>query len=176
MPCVGCEERMSDPEGNFKMRFICGPDGKLLKGAPGNFECGSVHKLPFRHSRFKFWELIEQAPVLRVPDITEEDSVFDESVFMPEEADEEAAEISLTPAPQPEEEINIDPDAPAILESYEAYELGTTTLSDEPSEEPVSETSGEDLLDILAARGVEVKKGTRTTTLQKMVDELVSEG
>jgi len=43
-----------------------------------------------------------------------------------------------------------------------------------PVEEPVGDTR-DDLLDILKHAGVEVKPGTRTTTLRKMVDNLESQ-
>lgn len=80
----------ADETRKVKMRFKCTPEGKLLKGAPGNYTCGEVYMMPYRLSRFKFWELIEKPPELHVPPMSGEDSVFsdEESVFVPPEVEE----------------------------------------------------------------------------------------
>lgn len=43
-------------EGLFKMKFV-GKPGE--RGAPGNYKYGHVYKMPYRHSQFSFWELVE---------------------------------------------------------------------------------------------------------------------
>lgn len=53
--------------GNAKMRFICGKNGELLKGAPGNFKCGEIVSQPFYLSEFPFWELVDPMPELKTP-------------------------------------------------------------------------------------------------------------
>ena len=49
--------------GNVKMRFICGVNGELLKGAPGNFKCGQIVSQPHHLSEFPYWELVD--PLLK---------------------------------------------------------------------------------------------------------------
>lgn len=167
---------MNDPQGNYKMRFICGPNGKLLKGAPGNFKCGEVVSLPFRHSRFAFWELIDTPPTLKVPDMSEAESVYEETTFLPVDDDEdEVAEIVMSFSAPIDEDLNLSPDTSATIEPYMRYNTGTGVFSEIPEEqEEEKELTRDELLTVLADAGVEVKRGTRTTTLQRMVDELVS--
>lgn len=126
---------MSEPQGNYKMRFICDKNGRLLKGAPGNYECGKVYMQPYRMSKFKFWELIEEPPELKIPAMSEEDSVYSdaEAVFIPPEEEDEEEEVPDTPdspasvqAHQPinlpeDDELNIDPNTPATVEPYVKY-------------------------------------------------------
>ncbi len=68
--------------GNFKMRFIGRPEGKLMKNAPGNFEHGKIYVVPYGHSKFAFWELIDKPPVLKVPASTE---TFEEAFYVPKD-------------------------------------------------------------------------------------------
>lgn len=86
---------MNDPQGTYKMRFKCDSNGSLLKGAPGNYVCGEIYRKAFRHSRFAFWELLEEVPVLIVPESTDEDGVFDESVFIADDAEEILVEMPV---------------------------------------------------------------------------------
>ena len=218
MPCIGCKKRMSEPKGLYWMKFVGRPDGVLMKHAPGNFIHGEKYKVPYNHAQWKFWELLEEAPVLVAPEPSEEDSVFEEDVFIPEEepameitSSLSADEISMTSSAGYEGDAIIDPDAPAIIEPYMMYNTGTGELTEAPEEifeetpevsealmlkseiarltaaledakttpsvkleEVLAEPNRGDLLKILKEAGVEVKPRTRTTTLQKMVDDLGS--
>ncbi len=181
-PC-GCKKDMSNVEGFFKMRFICDANKKLLKGAPGNFKCGEIYMQPFRLSKFPYWELVEAPPTLKIPEVSKSDSVFEETIFVP---DDDEAMVEERPMPKLED-VNIDPDAPAVLEPYMKLNLKTgklTAVPDEPtltmeSATPVSsqprlddEPNREELKKILSEAGVEYSDKARTATLKKMVDEL----
>lgn len=170
---------MIDKNQRFKMRFIGKPNGVFLKGAPGNYVHGKEYMMPFRHSAFAYWELMEEPPVLRV-DESPDDSVFEEAVYIPD--DEEAVVEFTVSAPIDEMVFDVDPEAPAIIEPFMTYNTGTGLMSTyvEPTPEPEIEDAldetpltRKELLKALAEADVEVKKGTRTTTLRKMVDELV---
>lgn len=65
--------------GRFKMMFVGRPDGKLMKGAPGNYEHGKVYSVPLHYSKTKFWKLLDEAPKYVAPDAKREDSVFQEA-------------------------------------------------------------------------------------------------
>lgn len=101
------------------MKFVGRPQGKLMKGAPGNYVQNQIYRIPFRHSKFKFWQLVEETPELVVPEMMLEDSVyesapeevvvektpFEEPIFVPEpevetieEEEDEKAETAESPA------------------------------------------------------------------------------
>ena len=128
---------MSEPQGNFKMRFKCGPNGRLLKGAPGNYECGKVYRMPFRHSKFTFWEPMEELPQLKVPDMSEEESVYEEAIFLPEDETEsyDEALVEMTPSTPNPEDYNVDPDADAVIEPYMKLDLRTGKMRGVTEEE-----------------------------------------
>ena len=85
--------------GNFKMRFIGRPEGKLMKNAPGNFEHGKIYVVPYGHSKFKFWEMIDPEPKLVVPESTEsfeeafyvpkDEELFEDTTYVPSELEED---------------------------------------------------------------------------------------
>ena len=209
-PCDGCLKRMSDPKGLFSMRFVGKPNGVFLRGAPGNYVHGQIYNQPYRMSKFKFWQLEEEIPVLVAPKPNEDDNVFEESVFIPDDEeevvvipeveevvptpDEEAATVEMVPVNLESGDGNpYNPNAPAILEPYAVFNTGTgrttpyvapeitttapigeyevTLSTQEPEEEKLDR---DELMRVLDEAGVEYKKGVRTTTLKKMVDELVS--
>jgi hypothetical protein len=200
--------------GNFKMRFIGKPNGVLMKNAPGNFIHGKTYTVPYGHSKFKFWELLEPVPELKVPEDTDS---FEEAYFVPDEPDTfvvdewsytapEEVEITVsepiieevtvsdsvqevemtTYIPHIVDGVDYNPKAPAILEPYGTFSRKTGGIG-EHKEELIKKNRGEAVLDldvkidnmsrgvlleILKDVGVPVKKGTRTTTLRKMVDSL----
>ena len=192
---------MNDPKGLFKMKFIGKPNGVFMKGAPGNYVHGETYNQPWGNGNYPYWELMEEAPVLKAPEPSESDNVFsDEEIFVaPEEEPipqpvseimveaplkEEtvyAPEISVEPV-QPiihDEDVNLDPNKGATIEPYMSFNTGTGELSDYDEPIPVEETVStvepldrKALLEALELADVEVKKGTRTTTLKKMVDNL----
>lgn len=175
---------MSDPQGNFKMRFIGRPGGVLMRGAPGNYIHNKIYTVPYHYSRFPFWELVDGPLELKIPEMSASESVFDDVVYV---LDDDAATIEVEPKPSPleDEEINADPNTDASIEPYMRYspssnklfDISLSSTSDDEvtvsTPEPV-EKSREELIGILTEAGVEVKPRTRTATLQKMVDELVS--
>ena len=65
--------------GNYWMKFIGKPNGKLMKNAPGNFIHGKKYKVPYGHSKFAFWQMLEEEPVLKIVE-DDGDSVFDDEV------------------------------------------------------------------------------------------------
>lgn len=159
------------------MRFICDPNGRLLKGAPGNFKCGGTYMQPFHLSKFPYWELVEEKPTLKIPDASKSDSVFEETIFVP---DDEVAPVEMYTPPTEVAGVDVDPESPAQIEPYMKLNLNTGKLSavtEEPKVEPQIESveppkTREDLKNILDARGVEYTPKTRTETLVKMVEEL----
>ena len=196
------------------MKFICNENGKLLKGAPGNYKCGEQYKQPFKMSKFAYWQLLETPAELKAPSLGEGDNVFDDDViYVPDDPDEkegevedevvedavvETATVEMTPARIIEDSgVNVDPSAPATIEPYMSYNTGTGKLSpstytasggdyvveatEEPTEEPTEEEEAvnpdeldrDELKRFLDEVGVLYKDKTRTSTLKKMVDELV---
>ena len=125
MPCRGCKDKMTRLEGNAKMRFICNPNGKLLKGAPGNFKCGEIYIQPFHLSSFPYWELVEPTPELKIPETSESDSVFDEPIYVP---DGDAAPVEMRTSPMEVAGVNVDPNAPATMEPYMKFNPRTGQL------------------------------------------------
>lgn len=178
MSCRTCKDKVSRLEGSVKMRFVCDPNGRLLKSAPGNYKCGEVYMQPFHLSKFPFWELVEEAPVLKIPEAAKSDSVFEETIFVP---DDDVAPIEMNPVPSTEVgEVNINPNTPASIKPYKRMDLNTgmlTAAPDKPKAEPRIELveaskTRDELKAILDARGVTYPPKTRTETLAKMVEEL----
>jgi len=116
---------MTRLEGNAKMRFVCSPNGKLLKGAPGNFKCGGIYVQPFHLSSFPYWELVEPTPELKIPEASESDSVFDEPIYVP---DDDAAPVEMRTSPMEVAGVNVDPNAPATMEPYMKFNPRTGQL------------------------------------------------
>ena len=75
------------PQGRFQMKFVGYKDGALIPRAPGNYAQGQVVELPFRHSKYAWWELVEEVPTDVVPEATPEESVFEEVAEEEEEGD-----------------------------------------------------------------------------------------
>jgi hypothetical protein len=190
--------------GNFKMRFVGKPNGVFMKGAPGNFKHGEVYTVPFGHSKFKFWEMLEEEPVLKAPELSSGDDVwnYEEEIYVPEPeitvSEPEVVEVTTTETVQGVEMnthtpimrdgVDYSPNAPAVLEPYGTFNTGTGEVGDH--QEKLAKKKGEAILDldtkvdnmtrgvllgILKDAGVAVKKRTRTTTLRKMVDNLEAE-
>jgi len=110
MPCVGCIKRKEmnmGVTGNFWMRFIGKPNGVFMKGAPGNFIHGQKYKVPYGHSKFPYWELLEEEPVLQVFDDVG-NSVYEDAVYTPDE---------------PGEEVVVDKDSEWSYTETEEYEV-----------------------------------------------------
>ena len=204
---------MNDPKGLFKMKFVGKPNGKFMKGAPGNYIHGEEYNQPWGNGDYPYWQRMEEAPVLVAPEPSEADNVFDEEeeIYVPDETPVvilqpkveimieeipeaveaepvEVSEISVEPLETVvhEETINIDPNTRATMEPHMSFNTGTGALSeyDEPipveetvssietTEPPVETLDRKALLNALELAEVEVKKGTKTTTLKKMVDKL----
>jgi len=201
---------MNEPKGMYKMRFIGKPNGVFMKGAPGNYEQGKVYDQPWGNGNYKYWERLEETPVMVAPELTDADNAFDDEMFVPEEetvvtpqpkleimiedipevveVEKAVEEISVEPATPMvhDEDVNISPYTMATIEPYMSFNTGTGELSDYEEPMPVEETVSSveepalptenldrlELLNALEVAKVEVKKGTRTTTLKKMVDDL----
>jgi len=175
---------MSEPQGNFQMRFICGPNKKLLKGAPGNYECGKTYRKPYRHSKFAFWELIEDVPIVKVPDLSEEESVFEEAIFLPEEETPsyDVAVIEQTVSATP---IDFDARTKELAEDYRRQGMALLDAekgvlvdpgkTEDTVIEEEDEVDRDALKQTLDEAGVEYSNRAHTPTLQALVDELESE-
>ncbi len=145
------------------MRFICDPNGKLLKGAPGNYKCGEVYIQPYHMSEFAFWELVEDIPELKIP---EADDEFEDAFYV-----------------TPDDEPMISVSGGAVLEDSRSfnYDFSQVMLEkaspevEEPIEEPEPELERADLIDILVAHNIEYSKHHSTKHLRKLVDSLKEE-
>ena len=174
---------MSQPQGNFKMRYIGRPNGKLMKGSPGNYIHGKIYNVPFRYSKFAFWELLEPVPELKAPDATSKDSVYEEeeNIYVPPEEDLELdSAFEYTPSAQ----INVDTYTKEISDNYkkQGYTLldadsGVFVEPPEPEEADKVEvvSSREELMKTLDDAGIEYNKRSRTETLIKLVKGLTEE-
>lgn len=145
------------------MKFVGKPNGKFLKGAPGNFTHGEIYTVPYRHSKTAYWELIEEIPELTVPDIDEE---LEESYYIPE--DEPTIENTISAIL---EGVDVNPNTPAIIEPYMTIDGVSGKMKEYKEPEPV-ELSRKDLKKILDDAGVKYNKRTRTENLKKLVDAL----
>lgn len=56
------------------MKFIGKPNGKFMKGAPGSYTHGAIYYMPFKHSNFNYWELVEKPPEMAIPTAPIEES------------------------------------------------------------------------------------------------------
>jgi len=187
---------MSEPEGRFNMRFIGKPDGVLMKHAPGNYKHGQVSKQPYKMSKFPYWELIDPKPTFTAPELSDVDDVFEEAVFVPDEAE---VEIVLDVS---SDEVYLDKyihnDSPATIEPFSAYRITKTPDGENYANIPVSVTSTESvegevtvstsepvveepmydrdaLKKKLTDAGVEFNVNSRTETLRKLVEDLESQ-
>lgn len=189
--------RANEPKGFYKMRFIGKPDGVLMKRAPGNYIHGQIYQQPYHMCKFPYWELVEEAPTLVAPPPDDGDSVFEETVFIPDESEEDVEVDIILDEAGVDDDIDkyINNDTPATIEPFTAYRvtqtedgvqytnippikkhditttepIGEVTLSS--SDDPV-ELSRDELKQKLDDAGVEYDKRTRTSILKKMVDEL----
>jgi hypothetical protein len=128
-PCIGCIKRKKmnmGITGNFRMKFIGKPEGKLMKNAPGNFEHGKEYVVPYGHSKFPFWEMLEPEPKLVVPEDTDS---FEEAYFVPDDsATVEVEEWSYTVSEPPVEEVTMsEPEEETVPESTPVEGIGMTT-------------------------------------------------
>ena len=154
---------MNDPKGLFSMKFIGKPNGVFMKGAPGNYVHGQIYNQPWGNGDYPYWERMEEAPVLKAPEPSDADSVFDDTIFVPEEEpvimlqpkveimvddipeESETLEEEIVYAPsislEPEEptihddDVNLDPNTRATMEPYMSFNSGSGELSE--YEEPV---------------------------------------
>lgn len=163
------------------MRFVGRPEGKLMKGAPGNYEHGKVYVVPYHYSTFKFWELIEHPPELKVPEPSDDDDVYDGTFLPPEELPEEVPEdaVEETVEEDVEEEEVKKPKMVQVItdKGYEKnlqklargdYTVGPDGLIHYNEPEP----SRKELKKKLDEAGVDYNPRTRTPNLIKLVEEL----
>ena len=167
-------------EGNFKMRFVGRPDGKLMKGAPGNYIHGQTYMQPYKMSQFPFWELVDEVPEIQVPD---EEESFEEAYYVP---DEDAATIEVS-EPYDPEFVNTNSTDDAVIEPYASYDVSSGQMKEYEAPPPVEEApeveeelaegipSRKELKKLLDKAGVEYNTRARTDTLLKLVEELDKE-
>lgn len=161
-----------------------------MKGAPGNYKHGEIYVMPFHLSSFPYWELVEPTPELNIPEASKSDSVFEDTIFVP---DDDAAPVEMNTHPTEVAGVNVDPNAPAILEPYMRLNLNTgqlTAVPDEPKLEPkpepekrvdsVVEETKRKLVAELESK-VNIRKDTLSnmtigelTEIKKLVDSIVT--
>ena len=155
--------------GKFRMKFIGKPKGKLMKNAPGNFVHGEIYVVPYGHSKFKFWEMVDPEPKLVIPEDTES---FEEAYFIPTtdewSYDGDEPEVEVTVSEPEEEEVTVSEpvqgvemnthtpmivdgvdyslNAPAVIEPYMTYTKDGKLV--EHSEDLVKKNRGEQILDL----------------------------
>ena len=179
MPCAGCEKNVEKTK--VKLRFVGRTaDGKLVKGAPGNYEVGEITLGPLIWAQVhpKIWELVEPPPELRVPDVAEKDSVYDEGVFVPDDQTQESpsnAEVTLSGAVKPE----LDEHEKEVIAGYKSqgmYLLDADEGILVPPDESIEKDSRsrDELKALLDAAGIKYSKHSRTETLAEMVQTLES--
>jgi len=91
-----CGKKVTDEyAGTFKMRFVgWDREGKLLRGAPGNYKNGDIVSLRWHNSKHAWWEIAEKIPTkatLQVPpgeSVYEPDSNFVEFIDVEEDEEE----------------------------------------------------------------------------------------
>lgn len=164
---------MREITGNFPMKFIGRPEGKLMKGAPGNYIHGQTYNVPYYWSEWAFWELIGEKPTVKVPESTEGDDVYE--AYLPPSDDEP------TPPPTP---VIVKPAPPmpglTTEDGYQKHlqklDRGDYTVDKDGiihyEEDPAPEPDREELKKILNKAGVEYNPRTRTPNLLKLVEEL----
>lgn len=162
-PCITCGDKKNMIEGYFKMRFICGPNGKLLKGAPGNFECGKIYVQPYRLSKFAFWELIEKPPELKIPEDTDN---YEEVYFV-------AQDDEVVPPFDVSGDAYVEKQSDYKWDFSESEEENEEIVEEAESEE--DEASRESLIEMLEENGVEYSKHHSTKYLRKLVDAIEKE-
>lgn len=181
------------------MKFIGRPGGVTMKHAPSGYKHGETYKMPFGMSSRPYWELLEPVPELVAPELGSEDDVFEEAVFTPDVEDDEAFIPVVNIDPDTPASISVSLDylkpvdmsqytvsAPSTEEHEEAEILELSPIEGESHTaefetlsvkvEPVEALDREALKRVLDEAGIDYKKGTRTTTLKKMVDGLAAEG
>jgi hypothetical protein len=133
-----------------RLRFIGKPGGKLVKRAPGNYKQGETVLGPLTWVRDfpKIWELVDPEPVLVIPESSEEDSVFMEGVYTPEEE-------WLDP---------LDPETPAQISTEKEYARKMAELASGPPRviekvvEKVPEPTVKEMLKKLQEQGYNVQE------------------
>lgn len=156
---------MREITGNFKMKFIGRPEGKLMKGAPGNYTHGETYNVPYHWSEWPYWELVGEKPTVQVPDAGEGDTIFETPPIVPEEK---------TPPSTPMIGLTTEEGYQKNLQKLERgdYTVSGTGIIDYSSEEEKPEYTRKELKKALDDAGVEYNPRTRTFNLRKMVEEL----
>lgn len=78
-PRRGYGAAMVEMEKRVKMRFLCAPDGGLIRGAPDNYKCGEIVSQPYSMSQYPYWELVE--PESKVPPVVVDASLNMKSIL-----------------------------------------------------------------------------------------------
>jgi len=186
------------------MKFIC-KSGKLLKNAPGNYECGKKYRQPYDMCKLPYWELVEDTPILSIPPSSQSDSVFEEPIYVPEEdtpvveetsqewfydTPEEIPVVEEVTIAEPEVEPPVvdeveeeeDYDSPATISSGNKYsfsddggKLTYSAASQEDEEVEVDDIDRDELKRLLTEAGIGFNNRSRTSTLKRLVDDLNSE-
>ena len=160
VPC-GCGEEVTDmPTGKCWMRFIGYVDGKLVKGAPGNYRQGELVLQPYKLSTYPWWQLADEVPPLEAPEPVEADSVFMETV-----PDAEMPSSLKRMLGVQEGEMRL-PDADEVTGFPVPPDEG-----DEALEEVTEELSREEVIAFLEDNGIEYNKHHSSDYLRKLMSE-----
>jgi hypothetical protein len=169
-PCRGCKDNMERVM--VKLRFIGKPGGKLVKGAPGNYEQGQVIIGPADKAvNFpKIWVLLEKMPELVIPELTDDDSVFD--LGIPKEVEESAVfsgEFNL-----------LDPDRSSSRSLVRVDSDSTDSEQDEisaseasPTVEDLESSTKAQLMAFLDSQGAEYKSRMKKAEILELAKSLL---
>ena len=130
---------LSEPTGFYMMKFICN-SGKLLKNAPGNYECRKTYRQPYDMCKLPYWELVEDTPILSIPPSSQSDSVFEEPIYVPEEDTPVVEETSQEwfydipeEIPVVEEVAVVEPEVEPLILDYDGTDNDISYDSDAPA-------------------------------------------
>lgn len=128
---------MNEIHGVFKMRFIGKPNGVLMRGCPSNYVQNEIYVLPYHpYGKMPYFELLDPPPVLKVPAAQVEDSVFENSIFVPPDFGD-----APPPSGPPLSESSVKPmDAPAVpVDIGGVEELLDSVKAKKAKDEPLRE-------------------------------------
>ena len=170
------------------MKFVGKPEGKLMKGAPGNYIHNEVYMVPFSYSQWSYWELVDKKPELKVPEATDEDSVFEGVTFvedveievsedLPEDDSEEGFKDTMPPHLKAslygdKTQPFFDPSEYDSTDSSED-EVSVSSLEPEVTVEDLEGSTRSQLMSFIESQGVDYKKNWRKSKLLEVAKGLL---
>jgi len=165
---VCCGGKTLDARLNYpvKAKFVGWRDGQLIRQAPGGIPQGAIWTISYQEATaYPWWEPLEHPPDLEVPDMDEDDSVYD-GVLILEDEDEAA-----------EDKVTLDPRlAEVIAEDTDIRGLEDHIIDASPPYIPVGRggMSKEDLVKRIKEKGGQANMSMRKTELEDALEDLNS--